>query len=126
VETYWPLLRVLSGLAGRHADAALTVAVSPSWTALASDPTAQMLMRAELDRRARWSDPWRTLRGFAVERWEADPLGPLRQAQDSGAIELIPTTASHTWLPSVATEPVLARAQVRLAAADFAQTFGTR
>ena len=124
VETYWPLLRVLAGLVERHADAALTVAVSPSWTALASDPTAQTLARAELDRRSRWSDYWRHVRRFAVENWGADPLGPLRQARDSAAVEVIATTASPTWLPSVAVEPVLARAQVRLAAADFERTFG--
>jgi 1,4-alpha-glucan branching enzyme len=125
-ETYWPLLLVVASLAARHADAVLNVAVSPSWTALARDTTAQSLAREELDRRAQWSEPFRVLREFALQRWEGDLLGPLHQAHDAGAIELIPTTASPTWLPSVATEPVIARAQVRLAAADFAQRFGTR
>jgi 1,4-alpha-glucan branching enzyme len=41
-------------------------------------------------------------------------------------VDIIPTTSSHAWLPSVAHEPVVARAQVRLAAADCARRLGMR
>ena len=44
--------------------------------------------------------------------------------RESGAVDLIPTTSSHTWLPSVADDPVVARAQVKLAAADHAVARG--
>src|SRR5262249_39137773 len=67
---------------------------------------------------------WHALRQGVVDRSESDPLLALRRLSQSAAIELIPTTASHTWLPAVVDEPVVARAQVGLAAADHALKFG--
>lgn len=137
VETYWPLLRAISALVDGGLDEALTIAVSPSWTALAADTAAQALAIAELDRRAGSSpgrsggrealapaEHWHALRAFAVDRWQGDLLAPLRRAGESGSVELIPTAASHAWLPGVAVEPVVACAQVHLAADDHAHTFG--
>src|SRR4051812_1829423 len=133
VETYWPLLRAATAAADAGLAEVLTLAVSPSWTALAADPTAQALTRAELDRRAdsprgdrAWADRWHTLRQFVVDRWASDPLGPLRRVHDSAAVEVIPTASSPAWLPAVVDQPVVARAQVVLAAADHAATFGAR
>ena len=50
----------------------------------------------------------------------------VRELAGSGAVDVIPTTSSHSWLPSVAEDPVVARAQVRLAAADHAGRLGMR
>ncbi|HEV3164106.1 MAG TPA: 1,4-alpha-glucan branching protein domain-containing protein [Isosphaeraceae bacterium] len=130
VETYWPLLKALVGAADAGLAEVVTLAVSPSWTAIAADPAAQALVRLELGRRIDqagrdteahpWSEHWAELRQFVVDRWDSDPLGPLRRVHESGAVEVIPTTSSHAWLPAVADVGVVARAQVTLAAADLA------
>src|SRR5262249_26669973 len=89
VETYWPLLDSVTTAADAGLAAAVTLAVSPSWTALAADPIAQGLTRAELDRRAnadlphREKESWHALRQVVVDRWAADPLLPLRQVSQS-------------------------------------------
>lgn len=125
VETYWPLLRTISDLSDQRLAAGLVVAISPSWSALASDPAARDRMGAELERRAVASAHFRELRRF-VERCDADPLALLRRLRDLWAIDVVPTTASPTWLPSVACVPLLAKAQIRLAACDHARRLGTR
>jgi 1,4-alpha-glucan branching enzyme len=131
-DTYWPLLRALVAAADAGLSDVATVAVSPSWAALAADPVAQELAVGEFDRRViedgepGWSRAWSGLRAFAVERWERDPIAALRRASASGAVELIPTTSSHAWLPSVVDDPIVARAQVTLAALDFAGRFETQ
>ncbi|MBX6313042.1 MAG: DUF1957 domain-containing protein [Isosphaeraceae bacterium] len=126
VGTYWPLLRAIAAAADAGLADCLTLAVSPSWAALAADPDARARAGAELDRRAEDGVPWRSLRQEVADRWGHDPLAPLRRAQDAGTIEVIPTTASHTWLPSVARSATVARAQVALAAADHTLRFGGR
>lgn len=136
VEIYWPLLRVLGALGESGATDVVTLAVSPSWTALAGDPVARSLAEAEIERRVasgaqewgRWPDwrrYWDELRAFALDRWDGDVLGPLHRVRGSGAVEVIPTTASHAWLPSVAESRIVAEAQVGLAAADHASLFGS-
>jgi len=135
-ETYWPVLRAVTGLADSGLAEVLTLAVSSSWTALAAEPRAQELAAAELDKRVAeaarqvdagvWLEHWQGLRLFATERWGSDLLAPLRRAHEAGTIEVITTTASHAWLPGVADVPVLASAQVGLAAADHHLRFGGR
>ena len=118
-ETYWPILRELTRSADAGSAEVATVAVSPSWIALAADPIAQARTRAELDLRAdrerggRDSEYWHALRRFAVDRFGDDLLTALRRAAESGAVEVIPLTAGHAWLPSVADSPIVARASRR-------------
>jgi predicted glycosyl hydrolase (DUF1957 family) len=130
VETYWPLVRACVAAAdGGLADVA-TLAVSPSWAALASDPIGQELTRREITRRRDsagregWSHAWHALLEFAAERWSLDPVAALRHVAATGAVELIPFTSSHAWLPAVAQGHVIARAQVAPAVRDFAARFG--
>ncbi|HWE36379.1 MAG TPA: 1,4-alpha-glucan branching protein domain-containing protein [Isosphaeraceae bacterium] len=126
--TYWPILKAIATAADAGASEVLTLAVSPAWLALAADPTAQALARAELDRRADGGSDstgrWHELRRLVVDRWGGDPIAALRRAHESGAVEVIPTTASPAWLPSVADSPVVARAQVALAAAEVEGVLG--
>ncbi len=130
VERYWPLAQVIDGLSRSGLDDVLTLAISPSWTALAADPDARTAVRARLDALAADSESDPTggmdaLRQFAVDRWGEDPLAPLRAASDRGLIRLISGASSQAWLPSVAGSPLIARAQVGLAAADHAARFGS-
>ncbi|MDG3003945.1 hypothetical protein [Paludisphaera mucosa] len=126
VEVDWPLLRALDGFAERAGDASITLAVSPSWTALAADPTARTLMRRELERRVQQGRADRGLLRFFAAARGGDALDLLRRWNASGAIDVIPTTATHTWLPSLASDPIVARAQVGLAARDHARRFEAR
>ena len=129
-DCYWPLLQAIDHAASQGRAHVITLAVSPSWTALASDPAAQALTRIELERRVRatghepWGEHWREILRFAVDRSQLDAVSVLRRAADSGTAELIPSPASWTWLPSLATSPLLLRAQVGLAAADHSRVFG--
>jgi predicted glycosyl hydrolase (DUF1957 family) len=123
-ETYWPLVRAVAGLANHRAGAVLTLAVSPGWTALASDPIARGGARRALERRANDDPDAEPLRAFALDEWGGDLLAPLRRAAEEGSVELIPTASSHAWLPSVAADPLIARAQATLAADDHARRFG--
>lgn len=125
VELYWPIIRALSRQAERAAESLVTLALSPCWTALAADPLAQADVRRALEARAGHSATVNELRQFVVEQWGDDPIRALRRLDETGVVELIPTTASPTWLPSIASEPVLARAQVALAVADHSRRFGS-
>lgn len=125
---YWPLIRAIAGRADAGLSDGLTLAISPAWTALAADPSARAATLAELDRKADDGRPdagrWHALRQLVVDRWAGDPLAALRRLGESRAIELIPTAASHAWLPAVLDEPTVARAQVGLAVADHALAYG--
>jgi 1,4-alpha-glucan branching enzyme len=131
-ETYWPILRALAAAADSGLSEVLTLAVSPAWIALASDPLGQYLTRLELDRRAnsdggrRGNAFWNELRQFVLDRWNGNPLAALRRCLDSGAVEVIGSTASHAWLPSLVHHAVTARAQVALAISDFAFHFASK
>jgi 1,4-alpha-glucan branching enzyme len=126
VESYWPVLRAASSFAEQETGASFTLAVSPSWMALASDPSGRAKILTELDRRVAESQAWQALRRFIVDRWDGDAVALVRQLAASGAVDVIPMTSSHAWLPSVAHDPVVARAQVRLAGADCARRLGMR
>ena len=128
VDIYWPILHALNRFAENAGGSSLTLAVSPSWMALASDPTAQARVRAELEARSERKDgavdP--PLRRFVVKSSAGDAVRLLRRWNAADAIDVIPTAASHTWLPSVAQDPIVARAQIGLAAADCGQRLEAR
>lgn len=128
VESYWPILHALHRFAENAGGSSLTLAVSPSWMALAADPTAQARVRVELEARSKQKDGGvdPLLHQFVVKSCEGDAIRLLRRWSAADAIDVIPTTASHTWLPSVAQDPIVARAQIGLAAADCAQRLEAR
>jgi predicted glycosyl hydrolase (DUF1957 family) len=126
VSCYWPVLRALEQFAENPSGAALTLAISPSWMALAADFAARSAVASALGRRRGDGQIRPGLVEFIVDHWDGDAVALLRRLGESGAVELIPTTSSHTWLPSVAGDPVVARAQVKLAVADHARRLGRR
>jgi 1,4-alpha-glucan branching enzyme len=126
LDSYWPLLEAVLRFAEEQTGASLTLAVSPSWMALASDPAARAAVLTELQRRAFENRVDSRLARLILDRWDGDAVALVRHLGESGAVELIPMTSSHAWLPSVAQDPVVARAQIRLAAADHALRLGRR
>ena len=126
IECDWPVLRAVSRFAEKGSGGALTLAISPSWTALASDASARMLLLTELNRRESVAAGESSLRRFLIDRWDGDAVALVRDLAGSGAVDVIPMTSSHSWLPSVTHDPVVARAQICLAAADHARRLGSR
>jgi 1,4-alpha-glucan branching enzyme len=124
LESYWPVLKALSRFAQEDTGASVTLAVSPSWMAFASDFSAASEVLAELNRREARGQVAESLSSFIKGHWEGDAIALIRKLSSSGAVDVIPTTSSHTWLPSVVHEMVVARAQVRLAAADHSERMG--
>lgn len=123
LDVYLPVLRALDRFAADPGDASITLAVSPSWTAQAADPASQRLVKREFERRKALGTVDPDLSRFFETRWAPGAIGLLRGWNEAGAIDLIPTTATHTWLPSVADDPVIARAQIGLAAIDHERRF---
>jgi 1,4-alpha-glucan branching enzyme len=126
LDGYWPLLEAVSSFAEEQTGGSVTLAISPSWMALASDPTARGAVLTELHRRAAENRGDPGLARLILDRWDGDAIALIRHLGESGAVYLIPMTSSHAWLPSVAQDPVVARAQVRLAAADHAGRLARR
>jgi 1,4-alpha-glucan branching enzyme len=126
IETYWPILRALHRFAEDPGQTSVTLAVSPSWMALADDPAAQARVRVELETRLNDGAVDPSLHRFVTGTCESDALRLLRRWNAAGTVDVIPTTASHTWLPSVALDPIVARAQFGLAAADCAKRLEAR
>lgn len=129
LRLYWPLARAAVAAADAGLADVLTIAVSPAWSALAADPLARRSCTQALDELADHpqvpeAPRWHELRQWIVDRWDGDLLAALRRAAESGAIELIPTAASHAWLPGVVDSELMARAQVAPAVADFTSRFG--
>jgi predicted glycosyl hydrolase (DUF1957 family) len=124
IESAWPALRAVSSFAAKEHGGSLTLAVSPGWMALAADPTARSRVIAELERHVREQPEDAALRQFILDQWHADAIALVRELSRSGAVDVIPMTSSHAWLPSVAQDPTVARAQVGLAAADHARRLG--
>jgi 1,4-alpha-glucan branching enzyme len=126
VDCYWPALRAVWEFAERRTRGSLTLAISPGWVALASDSLARERVLRELDRRPAQADGDRSLQRFIIESWGGDLLSLARRLATSESVEVITTTSSYTWLPSVAQDPVVARAQISLAARNQALRLGVR
>ena len=120
----WPILRAVSDFAERRSGGAITLAVSPSWMAMASDLSVHSRLLSDLGDIKTKTQRLESFREFLVDRWHGDATSLVRVLARSGAVDVIPTTSSHTWLPSVAQDPVVARAQIRLAAADHTRRLG--
>jgi 1,4-alpha-glucan branching enzyme len=92
IECDWPVLRAVSRFAEKGSGGALTLAISPSWTALASDASARVLLLTELNRRESVAAGESSLRRFLIDRWEGDAVALVRDLAGSGAVDVIPMT----------------------------------
>ncbi|WP_165065499.1 glycoside hydrolase family 57 protein [Paludisphaera rhizosphaerae] len=126
VGVFWPVLHAVNDFVEHSGGASITLAVSPSWTAQAADATAREMVRREMARRAGDGRLDRDLHRFFASTGGGDALSLLRRWSGSGAIEVIPTTATHTWIPSLASERILIQSQVGLAVEDHARRLETR
>jgi 1,4-alpha-glucan branching enzyme len=145
-ECYLPLLDVLESLAKDGVRAPLSLSVSPTLAAMLRDG----LLRARFDdhlarldhlafrERSRLGAASPFLQALhahqlriarARARWDrasGDVLGALVRHHDAGRVELFTTAATHAFLPLLALDPPMVRAQLRLGLRAFEAFTGRR
>lgn len=145
LETYIPLLWVLEELADQDVDYRVTLSLSPTLVAMLNDELLRRRFRRHLDRLCDLSERevrrTRHLPEFAEtarlyrerfararrdydERWHEDLPGAFRRLAESGRVELITCAATHGYLPLLKQNPAAVRAQIRVAVAEHAASFG--
>ncbi len=145
-ETYIPLLNVFHRLIGEGLSPRVTVGITPILTeqladdrfrqefvsylhlkqAAAQDDEAEFTRRGE-NRLADLAHFWRRYyedieRDFA-ERYSSDVVGAFRQLQDEGHIEIMTSSATHSYLPLLGRDTSV-QGQVRLGVASYRRHFG--
>jgi len=145
-ETYIPLIRVLDGLINDGVDFRLTISISPTLTAMFSDPLLQSRYLRHLSKlieltekeqiRVRKQPEFREaaqmyekrlkeVRFIFEEKYNGNLLNAFRKFQDLGKIEVITCCATHGFLPLMVYRRAV-RAQVRIAMRDHLFKFGHR
>jgi 1,4-alpha-glucan branching enzyme len=150
-ETYLPLLDVLSDLADEGIRGGVTIGLTPILCEQLADPlvverfaeyTQDRRERAERDVErferartpdapklaalARWYAGWYAHAGEAFDgRYRRDVMGAFRGLQDTGAIEIATSAATHGYLPLLATDAAI-RGQLREGIRSYERFFGRR
>jgi 1,4-alpha-glucan branching enzyme len=144
-EAYIPLLITLQRLGHDGVAFKLTLSLTPTLCSMLGDPLLRARYLRYLDRaiglarqeieRNREEEPLRDLSQFYfdtftecrrrfVEEWECDLVGAFRRLQDTGAIEIIASAATHGFLPLLQQSPEALRAQVLIGRDQYRETFG--
>jgi len=145
VETYLPLLAMLSRFSAEQIPVRLTFSVTATLCAMLNDPLLRsraeryMERGAELARREAAKpgvDPaWRELSEFYQHRyetalnayrreWNRDVVGALAQFQEEGLIELAACAATHGFLPLMQSVPEAIHAQIQIGVDEHRRNFG--
>ncbi len=144
-EAYIPLLMVLERLVHDRVPFRLTLSLTPTLCEMLRDPLLRArylryidraigLTRQEIERN-RDDEPLRELSQFYldtfmecrrrfVDQWECDLVGAFRHLQETGAIEIIASAATHGFLPLLQPSPEAARAQILIGRDHYRETFG--
>ncbi len=145
IETYLPLLRVLSNLAKDGVRFKLTLTLSPPLCHMLRDPLlieryerylvrALALARREVERThsdsrlneiarfylGRFSECHRDF----VDVWKRDLVAAFGGFQEQGVLEIITCAATHGFLPLMENFPEAVRAQIFIARDHYRETFG--
>jgi 1,4-alpha-glucan branching enzyme len=143
-ESYLPLLDVLDGLERDGVAAHLTLSLSPTLTAMLTDPLLRERYRWHLDalvaltereaERTRsepaWYRPaalyrerlWRARDRF-LGHWRQDLVGAFRGFEERGRLEIATTAATHAVLPLLSATPEYVRAQIAVGMAEHRRHF---
>lgn len=146
-EVYLPLLDVFRRLKADGIDFKIAVSLSPTLTAMLTDPLLisrydkhleNLLRLAESEcRRTAGSPQFSPLAQMYRERfsrcWELwadvfhrDLIGAFRALRESGQVELLTTAATHGFLPLMEVCPEAMAAQVEIGCRSFHRLFGVR
>lgn len=146
LETYIPLVEVFDRLLADRVPFQLTMSVSPPLAAMLEDRLLQErclrslnglieLSEKECLRTRRQDAQFAPLaeyyrgrleeaRRIYRERCQLSLLGPLREYQRRGVLEIVTCAATHAFLPNYPVQPEIVRAQIRIAADDYRRLFG--
>jgi 1,4-alpha-glucan branching enzyme len=144
-ESYVPLLQMMQRLLRRGIRFKITLSISPTLSAMLSDPLLRnryvrhldllgVLAERECERnRAEknllslsefYREFFAETRRIFVERWDCDLLGVFRQLRGTGGVEIMATAATHGILPILQQSTGAAHAQIAIGCDQFRETFG--
>ena len=146
-ETYIPLLEMMDGLERDGADWRLTMSITPTLSAMLSDPLLQYrfvrhidnliaLAAKEIDR-TRWQPELHHLahmyhyrfqraHDVFVKQYNNNLLLGFRRFFEAGKLEIITCGATHGFFPTMQVNPNAVRAQVEIGCREFERHFGKR
>ena len=145
VETYIPLLQAFERLVADAVPFRITLSLSPTLTTMLRDPLLQRRFRTHVERllrlaeqevvRTRGDPRFEALAQFYLRRltesrelyerrYQGDLIAAFIALRDAGVLELMPSAATHGYLPLLRTVPSAVRAQLMVAAASHRRTFG--
>lgn len=142
-ETYLPLLDLLQKYDREHSDPLLALSISPPLAEMMRDPlmnekfkahmtSLEALARSEI-RRTNGTEHQKTALMYMnkicsanniYELCKGSILDAFRRLQDSGAVELLATAATHAFLPAYQGEPDAVRNQIRIGINYYGRMFG--
>ena len=143
-ETYVPIAKMLLDLDGEESHARAAIGMSPPLCEMLSDSVLQKKYRAQLDRLIQCAD--RALEqmrdsdfqevaqmycerlrsvGALYDKWDRNPLNPLRDLQRKGVVEIITCAATHGLLPLMRKDESV-RAQIEIGCRNYEKHFEVR
>ncbi len=145
-ETYIPLLDIFERLKAEKVDFRITMSLTPTLLSMMADPLLQHRYLRHLDRltelakreiaRTRWL-PWfqglaemyleqfTHCRSVFASKYGRDLISAFRAFQDSGNLEILTCGATHAFMPLIK-NPVVARAQIEVAARQYEKLLGRK
>jgi len=144
-ESYVPLLQIMQRLLRRGVRFKLTLSVSPTLSAMLSDPLLRdryirhldlliALAERECERNRSkknllslsefYREFFTETRRTFIEQWDCDLLGVVRQLRGTGAVEIMASAATHAILPILQQPRGAAQAQIAIGCDQFRETFG--
>jgi len=144
-ESYIPLLDAFSRLVDDGIDYRITLSFSASLMEMLNDALLmerytthieRLLELAERERRRTRGDlqfepvvrmyqkRLKRIRYLFGEVYNKDLLSVFRQLQETGHLEIIPSTATHAYLPNLSLYPQAVRAQIQIGLQQYRKNFG--
>mgnify|MGYP001163239196 CR=1 FL=1 len=144
-ESYIPLLDAFSRLVDDGIDFRITLSFSASLTEMLNDALLmerytthieRLLELAERERRRTKGDlhfepvvrmyqkRLKRIRYLFEEVYKKNLLSVFRQLQETGHLEIIPSTATHAYLPNLSLYPQAVRAQIQIGLQQYRKNFG--
>src|SRR2546426_118504 len=145
VESYLPLITVCEDLIRAGDDFKISFALSPSLIAMLTDDLLQQrflhyledrigLSQKEMERLRHepqlfalaltYHQRFVASRRVFQERWNTDLTSAFSYLLDSGKVEIIPSAATHAYLPLWELFPRMIRLQIQLGSLQFRDVFG--
>jgi 1,4-alpha-glucan branching enzyme len=144
-ESYIPLLDVFSRLINDGIQFRITLSLSPCLMEMLKDPLlmqrysdhlARLMELAEKERTRNRGDlsfepvvrmyqaRFKRIQYLFEEVYRRDLIAVFRQLQETGHVEIIPSAATHAYLPHLSLYPSAVKAQIRIGLQQYRDDFG--